>query len=352
MENSELYNHFTIECSASILQALKKMDSEKCKLLIVVDNNLYVSMLSIGDIQRAIIANKDLNASIQTILRPDTKVARVGDDMEAVKERMLAKRNEFMPVINDDRNIVDIIFWNDLFAKEERDAQKQIYAPVVIMAGGMGSRLLPLTNVLPKPLIPIGEQSMLEDIMDRFEIAGCHNFYFSVNYKAEVIKVYFDTLSKKKYNIEYFQESKPLGTAGSLHLIKDKIDTTFFVSNCDIIIDEDYATIMEFHKANKNEITCVAAIKDISIPYGTFETTEDGLLTAITERPQYTFKVNTGLYILEPHLLNEIPEDEFFHITDLIEKLCKEGRRAGVFPINKGSWTDIGNWDEYINYLK
>ena len=220
------------------------------------------------------------------------------------------------------------------------------------MAGGQGTRLRPLTNVLPKPLIPIGEQTMLEDIMDRFVECGCHEFYISVNYKAETIKRYISNIDKPQYHITYFQEDKPLGTAGSLHLLKDEINVTFFVSNCDIIIDEDYGEILKYHRDNHNEITVVAAIKNLAIPYGTLETKEEGLLSSIKEKPDYTFKINTGMYILEPHLINEIPHDRVYHITFLIEKLMKEGRRVGVYPINEGSWTDIGNWDEYMKYIK
>ena len=216
------------------------------------------------------------------------------------------------------------------------------------MAGGQGTRLRPLTNVLPKPLIPIGEQTMMEDIMDRFVECGCKSFYVSVNYMAEFIRHYFDNFSKHKYTIEYFQEDKPLGTAGSLHLLKGKINDTFFVSNCDSILDEDYGEILRYHRENKNEITVVSVMKSIYIPYGTLETGEDGLLKVIQEKPELTFKINTGMYILEPHLLNEIPSDRVYHITYLIDKLVKEKRRVGVFPVNEGSWTDVGNWDEYI----
>ena len=193
---------------------------------------------------------------------------------------------------------------------------------------------------------------MMEDIMDRFVECGCHDFYISVNYKADFIRRYFDNLDKPQYHVDYFQEDKPLGTAGSLHLLKDRISSTFFVSNCDIIIDEDYSEILDFHRQNKNEITVVAALKNYSIPYGTLETGDGGLLTGLTEKPNLTFKINTGMYILEPHLIKEIPSDRLYHITFLIEKLINEGRKVGVFPISEGSWTDIGNWDEYMKYIR
>ena len=337
-----------IEHSDSILSALKKMDETKHKLLIVTKDKHFLRLLSIGDIQRASIKGVDLNWPVEGILRDVSLVASVHDDMNAVKTSMLERKNEFMPVVDDEQRIVDVIFWEDLFESKERVIQSNLNLPVVIMAGGKGMRLRPLTNVLPKPLIPIGEQTMMEDIMDRFVQCGCNDFYVSVNFKAEFIRHYFDNFAAKKYNIEYFQEDKPLGTAGSLHLLKGKINDTFFVSNCDSILDEDYDEILKYHRENKNEITVVSVMKSMYIPYGTLETGENGLLKAIQEKPELTFKINTGMYILEPNLLKEIPSDRIYHITYLIEKLVNEGRRVGVYPVNEGSWTDVGNWDEYL----
>ena len=342
----------SIAKSQPIIAALKQMDAMKVKLLMVLDDEKFCSLLSIGDIQRAIIANVPLESPIEQILRDKVHVAKIGDSRERIIARMKERRNDFMPIVDDDNNIVEVIFWEDISTYKETRIKSPFTLPVVIMAGGQGSRLRPLTNVLPKPLIPIGDQTMMEDIMDRFVECGCHDFYISVNYKADFIRRYFDNLDKPQYHVEYFQEDKPLGTAGSLHLLKDRINSTFFVSNCDIIIDEDYSEILDFHRQNNNEITVVAALKNYSIPYGTLETSEGGFLTGLTEKPNLTFKINTGMYILEPHLIKEIPSDRLYHITFLIEKLMKEGRKVGVFPISEGAWTDIGNWDEYMKYIR
>lgn len=342
----------SIDRSTSIIAALKKMDEKKHKLLLVLDQGLFYSLLSIGDIQRAIIANVSLEEPVSKILRHEVKVAKDTDDKNQIKSYMRERRNDFMPIVDNERRVVDVIFWSDLFETRWKKENQELNLPVVIMAGGQGSRLRPLTNILPKPLIPIGDQTMLEDIMDRFADVCCHNFYLSVNYKAEVIMHYLNNLNNPKYNISYFHEEKPLGTAGSLHLLKDKIKTTFFVSNCDIIIDDDYSEILNYHRQNGNEITVVAAIKNYAIPYGILETGSSGRLQSLQEKPDITFKINTGMYIMEPHLINEIPQNEFFHITSLIDKLIREDRKVGVFPINEGSWTDIGNWDEYMKYIK
>ena len=344
--------HISIEKNASIITALKQMDRYHVKLLVVTDNSHFHSLLSIGDIQRAIIANLSLETAIEKILRQKVNVAKPTDSREDIIVRMKKRRNEFMPIVDENNNIIDIIFWSDISSFQDHQVFESFCLPVVIMAGGKGTRLRPLTNVLPKPLIPIGEQTMMEDIMDRFVEYGCHNFYVSVNYKADTIRRYFDNIDKPQYHIEYFQEDKPLGTAGSLHLLKDRITSTFFVSNCDIIIDEDYSEILKFHRDNKSEITVVAALKNYSIPYGTLETGDRGQLLSLHEKPELTYKINTGMYILEPHLIEEIPSDRLYHITFLIEKLISEGRKVGVFPINEGSWTDIGNWEEYMKYIR
>lgn len=347
----EEIRHFCIDCDCNILQALKQMDAVSHKLLIVTKDGYYYSMLSIGDIQRAIIKGISMNHPVSEILRKNVTVARIDDERDSVEQYIKEHKTEYMPIVDVNNNVVDIVFWDELFHSNIGHRTEGFNLPVVIMAGGKGTRLRPLTNVLPKPLIPIGEQTMMEDIMDRFVECGCHDFYVSVNYKADTIKRYLNSLDKPQYHVTYFQEDKPLGTAGSLHLLKDKIKDTFFVSNCDIIIDEDYGEILKYHRENQNEITVVAAIKNLAIPYGTLETKEEGLLSDIKEKPDYTFKINTGMYILDPQLLYEIPQGEFYHITTLIEKLMKEGRRVGVYPINEGSWTDIGNWEEYLKYI-
>lgn len=342
----------SIDKNATILAALEQMDKINRKLLILTNQGKFYSLLSIGDIQRAILEKKDLSNPAHSITRKDVRVALNTDDLEKVKERMRLKRNEYMPVISKDNTIVDIIYWNDLFTEEEPKPKNTLNLPVVIMAGGKGSRLKPITNILPKPLIPLGEKTIIEEIMDMFVNSGCNTFHLSVNYKAEMIAHYFENLNNTNYNIEYFKEDKPLGTAGSMYLIKDKISSTFFVSNCDIIINQDLEELYNYHKDNNNKITIVSVLKHYYIPYGTIETENGGILKELIEKPKLTFQINSGMYILEPDVLQEIPANKFFHITELIEKIQQKGEQVGVFPVSEGSWKDIGEWDEYLKYIK
>ena len=339
---------FYIESSASLITAIKKMDEERTKLLIIGSEKKFEGLISIGDLQRAIIKNIDLNTAIAEILRKDIIVATIDEDREEIKKRMLKIRAEFMPVINKINEVVDIVFWEDLLDTAKLPPSEKIKLPVVIMAGGKGSRLKPITSVLPKPLIPIGEKTIVEHIIERFVEVGCNEFLFSVNFKSEIIEYYFNSFNHPEYSIQYFKEDKPLGTAGSLHLLNGKIKETFFVSNCDIIIDQDYSEIYHYHKKNDNELTLVVALKHYSIPYGTVETKENGILLSMQEKPELTYKINAGLYILEPPLLNEIPKNEFFNITDLIQKIKNRNGKVGVFPVSEKSWRDIGEWDEYL----
>lgn len=339
----------SISADATILDALKKMDHLGAKLLLVreQDNELGNKVISVGDIQRAIIKQVNLKDPIRTILREKINVCRQEDTDEFIKQKMIEYRAEFMPIVGFNNKTIDIIFWEELFDDISHLRKTKLDLPVVIMAGGKGSRLKPITNIIPKPLVPIGEKPIIEHIVNQFSDIGVKSFYISVNYKAEMIQSYFNSIPNKKYFISYFEENKPLGTAGSLSLLKDKIHTTFFVSNCDIIIDQEYDHIYDFHKENEYELTVVGAIKHFNIPYGTIVMGEAGKVITLEEKPELTFVVNTGMYILEPHLIKEIPDNTFFHITDLIDKILSRGGRVGTFPVSEGAWFDIGEWKEY-----
>jgi dTDP-glucose pyrophosphorylase len=345
-------NKDIISSEIKLLDALKLMDDLRRKLLfILADDKRFVGVLSLGDIQRAIINKKPFETPVSQIMRKIITVAYVTDSFESIKKTMIEKRTEAMPIIDENGYLKKIIYWEDILEEHILSPKEPLNLPVVIMAGGKGTRLKPLTNVIPKPLIPIGDKTIVEEIMDRFIAYGCDKFFMSVNYRSEMLKYYLETQTDKKYDVFLFQEDKPLGTAGSLNLLKGKINTTFFVSNCDILVDDDYSEILKYHRQNKNELTIVAALKSYRIPYGTIETKADGLISRITEKPEVTFNINTGLYILEPHLIDEIPENEFFHITGLIEELIKNNRRVGVFPVSENSWTDIGEWKEYLKLI-
>jgi dTDP-glucose pyrophosphorylase/CBS domain-containing protein len=344
-------NYVYITPNSKILEALKLMDENKTKLLIVAQENKYIGLLSIGDIQRALIKNFELIDKISSIMRKDYIVFTPNDSIDKIKTKMLEIRAEFMPIVDQNNNIVKIYYWEELFGIINKRPSYEFDLPVIVMAGGLGTRLRPLTYVLPKPLIPINNKTLIEEIFERFHNHGCDTFHISVNYKAEFIEYYLRN-QNLPFNLNFFKEDKPMGTAGSLSLLKDKINSTFFVTNCDILIDQDYSEVLKYHKDNKNEITIIASLKHYPIAYGTIESGDNGILEKLIEKPEITFKINSGMYILEPHLLKEIPTDNLFHITHLIENVKQRKGRVGVFPISEKSWIDIGTLSEYMTIIK
>lgn len=348
--NNDKVKKRCILSSESLLSALKQMDEEKVKMLFVFDKDHFMNILTIGDIQRAIVKNVALENPVMQVLDSNKKFAYIGESMDDIREKMLHLRAECMPVLDEQGELAEVIFWRDLFKKEETDLRPKINLPVVIMAGGKGKRLQPITNVIPKPLVPIGDKTILEVIMDRFESIGCQQFYMSINYKADMMKYYLGQLPHH-YHVEFFQEEKPLGTIGSVSLLKGKISTPFFVSNCDIVIDQDMRDVYDYHKENHNDLTIVTAVKSFRIPYGVIETGEDGLMTTLKEKPELTYMINTGVYMLNSELIDEIPEKKFFHITHLMEKIKSRGGRVGCFPVSEHAWKDMGEWPEYLKMI-
>lgn len=353
MQYSERVRKKIVSAETSIIQAMRLMDEGFTKLLLVFDGEQFLGIITNGDLQRAIIAHTPFETPIRQVIDNTTKrYAHEGDDREKVKEWMLEKRAELMPVVDDKGQLVDVVFWDEVLSETPNtDNRPKIDLPVVIMAGGKGTRLKPITNVIPKPLVPVGDKTILEVIMDQFESIGCHKFYMSVNYKADMMKYYLSQL-EHKYDIEFFMEDKPLGTIGSVSLLKGKITTPFFVSNCDSINEQDYRDVYDYHVSNKNDMTIVTMVKSFKIPYGVIETGEDGLMIDLKEKPEQTYQVNTGVYILNPEVIDEIPEGEFFHITHLMEKVKARGGRVGCFPVSEHSWKDMGEWPEYLKMIK
>lgn len=326
----------------SIKDAIKKLDETAKKILIVVEDNKLVGVLTDGDIRRWILKSGSLQESVNVIMAQNPKFIFKKDERSA-KKILKEKSIEAIPVLNEEHEVVDIIFWNDNFNK--RLNYTKLNNPVVIMAGGKGTRLDPYTKILPKPLIPIGDVPIVERIINRFTEYGCDDFYMTVNYKKNMIKAYFNEF-EKKYKLNYIDEENPLGTAGSLYLLKDKIKETFFLSNCDILIEGNYSDMLKYHQEHNAKITLITSLKHYTIPYGVIQIDRNSDVKKMEEKPEYDFLVNTGMYILEPEILNDIPEGKFYHITDLINDYINKEEKIGVYPISEGAWLDMGQIKE------
>jgi len=340
-------NNITIEPKSTIKQAMAKLAKigERC-LLVVNKNNILLGTLSDGDLRKAILKNKSVKDSIENIYHKKPLALKYNSySIKQAKELFLLHRHTLIPLISEKGVIKDVLFIESILNEEEIN-NTNLDASVVIMAGGKGSRLEPFTKILPKPLIPVHEKPIIEHIIKRFTDVGCNNFYLTLNYMSKLLKAYFEELNPS-YNINFLEENIPLGTAGSLQYIDAKINSPFFVTNCDIIIKADYHSLYNFHKDGKYDLTLVASAKEYVIPYGTCELNNYGYLEKINEKPHYDFLINTGLYVLNPEVLSLIKKNQVYHITHLIHDLRNNGKKVGVFPIDDDHWIDVGQWAEY-----
>lgn len=333
--------------------AMQRLDESGQKILFVVSNDdVLAGSLTDGDVRRWILSGGGLDATVDEVCNPHPFSIREHFDLVQVRKECLEKGFDSVPVLSPQSKVVDLLFREDLFGSAPRSAPKtKLEIPVVIMAGGRGTRLAPFTHILPKPLIPIGDKSILELIIDKFQAFGVNHIFLTVHHKAKIIKSYFEEL-QPSYVIEYLHEERPLGTAGSLTLLKGKIQGRFLVTNCDIIMDLDFADLDAFHTGAKHDITLVASMKSYSIPYGVCEIENGGMLLSIDEKPEHTFLISTGMYIVNAPMLDLIPVGNVFHMTDLIAAARAHGARIGVYPISESAWRDTGEWEEYRKALQ
>ncbi len=348
MRDKKLLSEIIISDSTSLMNAMRKMDEIGRKLLIVVKDSRFLSLISLGDIQRAIIKNIELNSPVSVISRKINVVGNPENSTNEIRQMMVNIRAEFLPIIDPKGNIVRVYFWNDFFDTQSIANKVPLNNKVIIMAGGLGTRVQPFTNVIPKPLLPVNGRSFLEEIIHRFAFYSIKDFHISVNYKADLIKFYMNSLNLP-FNINFFTEETPRGTIGSVAGLKGRFNEAFFVSNCDILIDTDYSEIVNYHTSNKFDITLVAAVLSNKSEYGTLTTGEMGELISLQEKPNINYKINTGMYLIEPDLIDLIPTEGIFHVTDLIELVRTRGGRVGVFPVSERSWRDYGTLNAFIN---
>lgn len=331
---------FLIDEEATMREAMEQLDRVSKKVLFVTRNDKFIAAITNGDIRRWILKKGNIDALVKDIANYTPKYL-LESERSTAKEYMKEHFIEGLPILDDKMDIVSVVLWNE----EEFGVKKELNVPIVIMAGGLGTRLYPYTKILPKPLIPIGEIPIVEHIINRFHKSGVNEFHLIVNHKKNMIKAYFNEI-EKEYSIDYADEDQPLGTGGGLSLLKGKIDSTFILTNCDILIDEDYEKIYKFHMENKNLITMVCSLKNIRIPYGVIEISQTGEIESMKEKPEFSFLTNTGMYIVEPQVIQELEINEKIGFPDIIEKYKTKGEKIGVFPIGENNWLDMGQLDE------
>jgi dTDP-glucose pyrophosphorylase len=350
---SAILKKFQVSSSSTIKEAVSYMDSSGHGFCVCVDPfDRVIGVISDGDFRRAILNDIDLNRNIEEIVNKDFIQIKIGYKNEDLSHIFLKTIARAVPVLNDKGVLQDIIFKDNFFSGQERSiVKKKLAYPVVIMAGGEGTRMAPFTNILPKPLLPLGDDPVIKVIMDKFSVGGVDEFYITVNSKKQMIKGYFHD-HKSPYKIHFIDENEPLGTAGSLGLFKKNIDTSFFVVNCDVVLDIDYSDLVEFHNTGGFDLTLVASLKHYTIPYGVCDIDNQGLLVSMHEKPEQDLLVNTGLYFLNSNVLDLISGRDFLHMTDIIQILKEKGFKVGVYPVTDKSWLDVGQWEEYSETLK
>lgn len=345
METINRIENNCISDDSTLMEALNRLENARPKVLFVVDKDGRLkASLTDGDIRRAILSGIKLDAAITEFASHTPEYLEVGEHEGylASKALELMRRYEIsaVPVIKDDGTI-DRIFTNKLARKSE---ESKIDIPVVIMAGGKGTRLYPYTKILPKPLIPIEDIPISERIIQSFCDAGCSEFHMIVNYRKDMIKAYFaDT--DNDYHVIFHDEDKPLGTGGGLKLIENDISETFILTNCDIMIMDDLADIVKHHRDVGNKATMVCSLKNFEIPYGIVNMTDKGDIESFEEKPTLSFFTNTGYYVLERDVFEYIKENEAIGMPDIIERMKANGLKVGVYPIGEHTWLDMGQFD-------
>lgn len=336
---------FFISPDNTVVEAMQKIDRNARGILFVVnEQQKLLGVITDGDIRRWLIRTGELKAAVAKVMNINPKSITRKEQGQA-KEFMVRQMITALPILTTKGIISDILFSDAENVTEKVSEGLLKDVPIVIMAGGKGTRLYPYTKILPKPLIPIGDIPIMERIIGKFLDYGVQNFYATVNYRKNMIKSYFSELNAN-YNICYVEEDKPLGTAGSLKLIKDDFSEPFIVTNCDILIHADYEDIYRYHKESGNELTIVSALKNIVVPYGVIHSSENGIVESMEEKPRLSYFVNTGMYVLNPKLKKEIPQDTFFHMTDIADELIKQNRKVGMYPISEDSFLDMGEFEE------
>ncbi|UDK95478.1 CBS domain-containing protein [Lysinibacillus sphaericus] len=323
----------------TLLDTMKIIDDSSLQFAVVVDEEQHLlGTVTDGDIRRGILRGEGLDVTITSIMNPNPITARSGQKYHKYKQLMKSKMLKQLPIVDEDNRIINILFADNIETTLNKNT-------VVLMLGGLGTRLRPLTNDTPKPMLRVGNKPILETIIEGFKQYGYTNFIFSVNYKKEVIQDYFQNGEAFDVTIEYIEEDKKMGTAGALSLLKSRPTKPFFVMNGDLLTQINFDQLMQFHIEHDSVATMCVREYEYQIPYGVIETVGTDLVT-INEKPIHRSFVNAGIYVLSPDVFNYIPNDEFFDMPTLFQRLVEEEMKTSVFPIHE-YWLDIGQIGDY-----
>ncbi len=341
---------FFIDHNSSTRKAITKINQLGGQSLIVVERkNILKGILSSYDLRKAIMNKNILNKNINKIYNKKPHYIFSHEIKKNISDiHFKLKKFGILPVVDKKTyKIVDILTHKKLKNLKHKNLEK-INCSVVIMAGGKGTRLKPYTEILPKPLLPINKKPAIRHILEKFDYHNPTKFFVTVNYKAEVLKSYFHE-TQGSFNIEIIDEDKPLGTAGGLYYLKNKVKNYFFLTNCDTIVNTNYFNILKFHLKHKNDITIVVARKTFNLPYGVCSVEKKNF--QCVEKPKLKFKVNVGLYLLNKNILNLIKKKRYLDFNTLLTNSLKMKKKVGYYEIKDRDWIDVGQMDKYKKFI-
>lgn len=336
---NSLCKKLQIDATDSLRTALQRLDETgEGVLLVTGPSDVLLGLVTDGDIRRALLKEVGFASPVSEIMSREYKFWPAAESVEGAMPYLKKIRCRHLPIIDEERKLVDLILLDQL----EFGTLENV---VVLMVGGMGSRLEPLTKATPKPMLLLGGKPLLEGVLENLINHGFHRFYFCVNYLAHQIEDHFKDGDKWGVDIRYLRESKRLGTAGGLALLEEKMEMPLIVMNGDLLTNVDFAALLSNHRDEKRHATMCVRKHKVEIPYGVIET-EGTRITRILEKPSQQFLINAGVYVVEPECLNWIPRGEYFDMPELFQTIVSTGHSAGVFSTDE-YWLDIGHMDDY-----
>lgn len=329
----------------SIERALSQLNLLGTQFLAVCDiESKLVGTITDGDIRRGLLSGVDLTYKIKQVMNRTPKFKIIGESEDDFDKWFEKYNINYLPIVSTDMTLINIV------TEKEVGVYLRKKNPVLLMVGGLGTRLRPLTNDLPKPLLPVGGVPILEHIVKHLRSQGFYKFIFAVNYKKEMIIDYFGDGSNLNVEIKYLNEEKRMGTAGPLSLIKEEIKEDLIVMNGDLITNMDFRDILNHHECSTSAMTVAVRSFDFQIPYGVVNV-QDNLLISIEEKPIRTSYVSAGIYVLHPDSVKKVPKDTFFDMPELIQCLIDQGEMIGTYGI-ESPWLDIGRKEDYEKVQK
>ncbi|MFH1216567.1 MAG: nucleotidyltransferase family protein [Pseudomonadota bacterium] len=326
--------------TSTIHDAIVAIDISCVQTALVVDGSYrLMGTITDGDIRRAVLKNLPLDDSVAKVMNINPTIARQGDSQDNILITMKLTGHRHIPILDNDDRLVNVAIMDDMIKADELENW------VIVMAGGLGTRLRPLTNDCPKPLLRVGDKPILETIIENCKTYGFRKIFLSINYKAEMIKKYFRDGSHLGLSIEYLEEDERLGTAGALSLLPEAPNKPIVVMNGDLLTKVNFQHLLDFHRHNQAKATMCVREFEMQVPYGVVSV-QDQRISSIIEKPKNRFLINAGIYVLEPETLKLIPKKSYFDMPQLFNWMIERGLSTSAFPVRE-YWIDIGQMPDF-----